>query len=256
MNSKTSKLVCGLTLLILLSVASVAFAVRGTADVANTVHNLSAGGPVWSLYVTDESQVCIFCHTPHGGNLDGPLWNRAAPASGGFNFYSSTTISAEVKGVTKVNPESLICLACHDGSLSVNHLLNYSSATPVITTTFGGGLNTTITGSAGASPRIGGNPATPGATGELGDDHPISFSYYNVWDAYNTAGRAGLHPADDARADGVQFFGIENTADGDRVECSSCHDPHVDYEIASPTYAPFLIMPNDGSKLCLACHNK
>jgi predicted CXXCH cytochrome family protein len=252
MNSKTSKIVCGLTLLILLSVASVAFAVRGTADVSNTVHNLSATGPVWSLYVTNETQVCIFCHTPHGGSLDGPLWNRD-PVATVFKFYDSSTISAEVKGVTEINPESLICLACHDGGLSVNHLLNNSSATPVIATTFGGGLNTTITGSAGASPRIGGNPATPGATGELGDDHPISFSYAAVKTAYDVAGKTTLHTVADAVTAGVQFFGGPGV---ERVECSSCHDPHVDYEIASPTYAPFLITPNTGSALCLACHNK
>jgi predicted CXXCH cytochrome family protein len=39
------------------------------------------------------------------------------------------------------------------------------------------------------------------------------------------------------------------------MECSSCHDPHVDY-VADADYTPFLIRPNDRSKLCLTCHIK
>jgi predicted CXXCH cytochrome family protein len=34
------------------------------------------------------------------------------------------------------------------------------------------------------------------------------------------------------------------------VECASCHDPHDNQ------YAPFLVMSNGGSDLCLTCHDK
>ena len=250
MNSKSSVLITGLTLLVLLS-ATLAFA-KGTANVSNTVHNLSATGPVWSLYVTDEPEVCIFCHTPHGGSLTGPLWNKADPApASGFVFYKSATISATVDAVAAINPESLICLSCHDGSISVNHLLNYGQTFPIATLA-NGQTDTEIVGTPGSNMRIGGSPVNPGDTGQLGDDHPISFSYRDVWNEYVGASKAGLvDPTDVVGLTDIRLFGA-----GERVECSSCHDPHVDYEIASPDHAPFLIMANTGSALCLACHDK
>ncbi len=251
MKSLTSKSVWGLTVLLLLSATSVAFAVRGTAKVSNTVHNLSASGPGWSLYRTNETEICIFCHTPHGGDNTGPLWNRNIPGAASFTTYDSSTLSAEVAGVTTINPESLLCLACHDGGLSVNHLLNYNTVNPILNAGTSD-PNTTIVGTPGANPRIGGAPGAENSTGQLGDDHPISFSYNTVLTEYGVSGKGGLHTVLAAETAGVQFFGGAAA----RVECSSCHDPHVDYEVSSPTYYPFLIMPNDGSALCLACHDK
>lgn len=250
MNSKTSVLTWGLTLLIILSVSSLAFA-KGLANVRGTVHNLSAGAAAENpFYYTDEQQVCIFCHTPHGGSLTGPLWNRATPYDQGvtFDFYSSDTISATVAAVAAVNPESLMCLGCHDGSVSVNHLLNYGETYP-IRTIAGGGTDTEIMGTPGANMRIGGKPSQVEGVGQLADDHPISFSYDDVLDDYGV-GQTRLKSVLSAVGAGVQFFGGTN-----RVECSSCHDPHVDY-IADTTYAPFLITSNAGSALCLACHDK
>lgn len=255
MNCKQKVLTSGLILLLLLSVASSAIAI-GVADVSNTVHNLSATSPSF-LYATDETQVCIFCHTPHGGSLTGPLWNRADPdGGGGFTFYTSSTVSAFVSGVSAVSPESMMCLGCHDGSVSINHLLNFSSAFPVITTAFNGQTNTTITGTAGANMRIGGSPSNPGDTGQLGDDHPISFSYRDVFDEYVSNTKAGLHdPTDVVLNSDIRLFGGLGTGN-ERVECSSCHDPHVDAAASLPGYDAFLIMPNTGSALCLACHDK
>ena len=245
MNNKSTALIWGLTLLLLLS-ATFAFA-RGPANVSNTIHNLSATSPSF-VYLTDEQEVCIFCHTPHGGGLTGPLWNKADPAPSSV-FYRSTTISATVNAVSAINPESLLCLSCHDGSVSVNHLLNYGQTYPIRTIATGD-TNTEIVGTAGINMRIGGSPGDEGGTGQLGDDHPISFSYDDVLVDYTTASRVGLHSVIDAETAGVQFFGGNN-----RVECSSCHDPHVDY-VADATFAPFLITPNAGSALCLACHDK
>lgn len=250
MNSKSSALTIGLTLLVLLS-ATLAFA-KGTANVSNTVHNLSTSSSSF-LYATDEQEVCIFCHTPHGGSLTGPLWNKADPnPAGGFVFYSSATISTEVTNVGAVSPESLLCLSCHDGSVSVNHLLNYGQTFPIRTVATGD-TNTEIMGTPGASKRIGGNPSNPGTEGQLGDDHPISFSYRAVWDEYGVAGKNGLVDPDSAifLASDIRLFGAN-----ERVECSSCHDPHVDYIASSLDHAPFLIMSNAGSALCLACHDK
>jgi len=238
---------CGLVLLLIMSAATTVCALGG-ANVKNTVHNLSAGAlAINPLYATDETEVCIFCHTPHGGQSYG-LWNKAeigTPLSGSWEFYTSATASNTVKAVASINPESMMCLSCHDGSISVNHLLNYGQIDPIATEA-NGQTDTPIVGrSGGASPRIGGNSAEVNDTGKLGDDHPISFSYNDILVEYG--GRPDLR---EPTSTDIRFWGASR-----RVECPTCHDPHVDYN-ASPDYAPFLTMSNAGSAMCLQCHNK
>lgn len=72
---------------------------------------------------------------------------------------------------------------------------------------------------------------TDGANG-LTNDHPVGFTY-NAADANFKA----------------VVTGAKLSTSG-KVECFSCHNVH---EYA---YAPFLIMDNAGSALCVACHEK
>jgi len=240
---------CSLVLLLIAGSTTAAFAL-GTSNVRATVHNLSAGAAaVNPLYYTDETEVCIFCHTPHGGKTNG-LWNKpdADPTLLGssWEFYTSGTASNTVKAVAAINPESMMCLSCHDGSISVNHLLNYGQVDPIYTDANGSDVTTVVGRSGGASPRIGGNPDDVGNTGKLGDDHPISFSYDTVLAEYGT--KPGLRQP---TSTDIRLWGTDH-----RVECPTCHDPHVDYKTASPDHAPFLTMSNAGSAMCLQCHNK
>jgi hypothetical protein len=153
----------------------------------------------------------------------------------------------------------MLCMACHDGSISVFHLINQSSLGQPESVDWPGLTDVPIMPLPGGLPgaMIGGSAAKPGGFGDLSDDHPISFSYTAVLSgggyAAGEAKDGQLRPYDQAEVylgEGVRFFGADK-----RVECSSCHDPHVDYE-TDQRYRPFLIRPNDGSKLCLACHNK
>lgn len=250
---------------------------KGTAGVANTLHNLStsAGAPFGTPYMSDNvDEICVFCHTPHGGTLRGPLWNRSLPEATSFTHYNSATLSLSGLLVTAsraVNDESLLCMSCHDGSVAVDHLLNDPYTTDGLDpSVFGGNVDVQI-GDLFGNPaaRIGGSISDTAATGDLSDDHPISFSYQAVQSLplYGAGGsRDGeLREIGDTaspltamgwKGEGVRFFGTDF-----RVECSSCHDPHVDYDVlinpaADAAYAPFLIRPNSGSDLCLACHNK
>ena len=242
-----------------------------TMDVSGTRHNLSSTSVNIANYytATNEDEVCIFCHTPHGGALTGPLWNRNVPTANGFTHYSSATLSGYMTGLASnrnVNAESLLCMGCHDGSTALNSIINNSnrtgaapdgsSASNIVAFPWLG-----LTGSAiGDAPNGAG-----GLTGDaknLSDDHPISFSYYSAWNHADNSGklnRADGVAANDPRADGIRFFGTDQVAGGQRVECSSCHDPHVNYEplnSGDAAYTPFLVMPNTGSALCLACHIK
>jgi len=247
--------------MLLLTVASIAWG-KGIGNVANTIHNLSTSqNPMYlGVYSAhDVSEVCVFCHTPHGGLLTGPLWNHSMPSASSFTHYNSATLSTylqDLDATRNVNDESLLCMACHDGSVAVNHLVNVPNSLngAFIDMGLADGTDVFIVDIFNTpGSRIGASLGNLSDTGDLSDDHPISFSYDEVLldSAYDGGSKDGeLWPVGTAVSNEVRFFGSTN-----RVECSSCHDPHVDY-IAQPTYAPFLITPNTGSALCLACHNK
>jgi hypothetical protein len=265
MNTRTGPILLG-ALLVLFALP--AQAAKGPQAVRYTVHNLSSeyGGFYDNYYSDNEDEICIFCHTPHGGDLSGPLWNRSNPAisgaagdleTGPFTHYNSVTLSSKISNDYRpVSDESLLCLSCHDGSVALNRVLNTSNdGQPTI-----GGGDTFIAYFVGViGGLIGKNANIDDDTihRDLSDDHPISFSYTEV----QSTEEEKLHTVFDAAASGVRFFGP--TA---RLECSSCHDPHVDYDsdipddgtdtLADETYRPFLITPNTGSALCLACHDK
>lgn len=251
-----------------------ALAVRGPQGVEYTVHNLSAnmGGianPNFQ-YATNEEEICIFCHTPHGGTLDGPLWNRSLPGAASFTHYNSATLTTAAGDTTRpVSKESLLCLSCHDGSIATNRIINPNNSNPNGQPLPNWGSDVYVAGGFGtAGPRIGASNADTGATGDLSDDHPISFSYYDAYtEESGQPDGGGLRAPADALTRGVRFFGAGATSGGMRVECSSCHDPHVSYDDYWATtsglsytfdtkYDPFLITPNTGSALCLACHVK
>ncbi len=226
----------------------------GPHNVVNTVHNLSSTGPQ-AMYNTDTTQVCVFCHTPHGGNASAPLWNRQMPTSSWTHYDSSTLTSVVGSNPTRpVSAESLMCLSCHDGSIATNRVLNPPDGltgvnAPQPSTQFG---DSEIVGIPGVFNRIGAGPADPFGVGDLSDDHPISFDYQDVLDSGEDN---GFHTVANARTAGVRFFPLDAAGGSYRVECSSCHDPHVDYE-TNTQYKPFLVASNDGSALCKACHNK
>ena len=84
------------------------------ASIVNSPHNLSVSSP-GTIKALTESQICIFCHTPHNSVSDAPLWNRF---SSGETYipYTSTTIKA-VPG--QPTGDSKLCLSCHDGTIAL-----------------------------------------------------------------------------------------------------------------------------------------
>ena len=179
--------------------------------------NLSAG-------VADYGEICVYCHTPHGGQTGAPLWNRSFGA-GPYQMYTSPTIDMVI-GATP-GDVSLACLSCHDGTIGIDVITNppNGSAATSIGTTMGGLF-----------------PSGPNALKNLGtdlrNDHPIGVTFSTLDLAFNS--QASIVSA------GLRFFG----AGADRVECATCHNPH------SSANPPFLRRSNSGSQLCLTCHIK
>lgn len=269
MKLLTKKMVTLATLASGLVLTSLAMA----GNVANTKHNLSYNGAVGSVYKSNDpaaTQVCVFCHTPHNAGQSRFLWNKANNTSINFRLYTSsgTLTSITKKSTLPAGSPSLLCLSCHDGKTAMNILhsssfgdaaaataAGYPAGTRMWSTTNGGltpavmqeGLTDMFTGLPMPSMAIGGS-----ATGaDLTDDHPIGFSYSDA-QVEKQATSNSLHPIATVKSanPNVRFFGAKN-----RVECSSCHDPHADSNV-NPALKPFLVQSNSGSALCLACHNK
>ena len=178
-------------------------------------HNLSVTGP-GAVRATSEEQICIFCHTPHGGRTEAPLWNRR-DSTAAYIPYNSPTLKAAVGQPTGA---SKLCLSCHDGTVAMGDLVSEETIVQ-------------LTGS-------GVMPPGPGLIGtDLRDDHPISFNYF---DSLAQAGGELTAPATwDAR--------VKLEVDGE-LQCTTCHDPH-DNE-----WGQFLVMPNQEAMLCRQCHNQ
>ncbi|NOT02041.1 MAG: hypothetical protein HOP29_15615 [Phycisphaerales bacterium] len=164
---------------------------RAQDRVADTVHNLSAGGP-GRIRAAGENQVCVFCHAPHNTRGVRPLWNRDLPLSN-YTIYQSSTLDARPGQPTGA---SKLCLSCHDGTIALGSVLNRADR---IRMTGGDFLPAGLT-----------NLGT-----DLSDDHPVSFHF--------TSGLA----ASDRQLNDPSSLPEEIRLDHDgRLQCTSCHDPH------------------------------
>lgn len=229
------------------------------SDIRNTKHNLSVTGP-GTVKALSENQVCVFCHTPHGASEipAAPLWNRQLSGAT-YTPYTSTSIdardiSAEPGGSSK------LCLSCHDGTLAIGSV-NVAN----------GQLNPTIelTGTAPGGTMPEGSGALSGFTRRLGvdlsNDHPISFTYDSTLAVTDGELRDPTVEAHiQTRAPGVKPL---VPLEADRVECVSCHDPHVrDTDITKNIKFLRLNRFQEGLPggafseindiVCLACHDK
>ncbi|MBI3609372.1 MAG: hypothetical protein HY204_01555 [Nitrospirae bacterium] len=174
-------------------------------NVRNTLHNLSTSNPVAGTNIgaggSPTTEVCVFCHTPHGANVGtaaAPLWNRAIPTSSGYSTYTSPNFDQGSAG--QPMGVSLACLSCHDGVAALDAFINgggsgkffgktNTTSTGAITKPAGSAfldLDLSMEGAALGTPDrtdtgpnygtiLGGAIPFPNLTKDLSDDHPISF---------------------------------------------------------------------------------
>ncbi len=201
----------------------------------------------------DQTATCVYCHAPMGARAEAalaPRWqsSRMRP----FSVYGATTVEAS----TFEGGASLLCMSCHDASQA-----------PVV----------------GGSPND--HPVGIGYAGIPGPQSPLpSLQQPRTVDTTLPA-----HDLPDRRPPGTSAVagfraasrGVINeraawwiatspnsarrtrndlplfTADGEAstlqsaaptVECATCHDPHNDNPM-------FLRISNEGSRLCLSCHD-
>jgi hypothetical protein len=221
-------------ILSLLIVAAAALSAQQPATgVKNTMHDLSSGNTgVGTTISSNINQICIFCHTPHNSASQiAPLWNHTTTTAT-FTPYTSGTLNGTFSGVSG---NSLACLSCHDGTLSVGALANF----PYGVTAMVNGTSTSID--------VNGKLIrhNVGTGGDLTSDHPISITYQDDLDSGLVA---------PASLTGVKLFPT-NTR-GSKVECASCHDVHNWNNSAAGGGTPFLRVTKNNSTICFGCHIK
>ena len=119
--------------------------------ISSSVHNMSFNGPgTVKASSSAETEICIFCHTPHAASPVTPLWNTRKTAAT-FALYASSTLDA-VPG--QPDGSSTLCLSCHDGTIALGNVL--SRTQPI-----------------GFTGALSGNKVFNNL--DLSDDHPISF---------------------------------------------------------------------------------
>lgn len=186
------------------------------AQITGSDHDFSGIDP--------QRRICVFCHTPHNADLtvmEAPLWNHAV-TNQNYTLYSSPTFDATVSQPTG---NSRLCLSCHDGTIAID--------------AYGGRPGTIFLA----------GPDAIGADG-LANDHPIAFQYSDSL----------------AIQDGELFLPsvapslLGGTIDEDllfdgSLECASCHDVH-NGGAAAAVNDDLLVVTQQGSTLCLVCHDK
>lgn len=257
-------------------------------SIADTKHNLSVNGtgpahldPAGSVTTT---QICVFCHTPHGANtsVQAPLWNKITTAPTTYTTYDKLGTSTLHGTVLPVGSVSLACLSCHDGTAALNVMINapgsggYNASGATFGTMTGaavdastGKLAAGIIANIGVDLRndhpvgieYGGGLVTPGsASSDIklpNDFHGTAYSGtlggalqngtvngQPVWWVDTNGGTTGTRDKTD-----IMLYTRTNGSDEPFVECASCHDPHS-------TNVTFLRVANTGSALCLSCHIK
>jgi len=199
-----------------ITLMSIAMVVSAQTIVDNR-HNLSISGP-GPIKSSTESEICIFCHTPHNARRDIPyLWNRE-DSTVNYSTYDSSTMHATVDQPTGA---SKMCLSCHDGTIALGKLVTRTEEIP-----FEDGVTVMPDG-----------PSKLGS--DISDDHPVSFLY-----------DSGLAAANGELVDPSSLPEAIRLDKNGMLQCTACHDPHDN------TFGNFLVIDNVSSTLCIACHDR
>ena len=242
-------------------------------SITGTKHNLGATGTGSNHLTAGTDEVCVFCHTPHGGNNGAaPLWNKNLPSTTYALYGSTGGESATLDGqVLTVGSVSAACLSCHDGTQAMDNMVNAPGS---------GGFNASGARPAGYTwTGVGADGLMPAGITNLGsdlrNDHPIGVEYCGggLTEVGGTCRDPDFKAVSRATINGLVQFWVDTTAgggagtreksdmilyrrttftagSGPSVECGSCHDPH---NYSNPT---FLRVANSSSNLCLSCHVK
>lgn len=219
---------CATALLLLVAQQALAGQIAGSA------HDFSTQS--WTGAVNGAGgQICVACHAPHNADIsvtDAPLWSHQNTTTN-FTFYSSATLKS-------TNPSlgglSKLCMSCHDGTIAVDAFIS------------GGTMRSGSTYISAAN--------NLGTT--LADDHPIGITYdtalvnlnKSLWSPTDANHQVTIGSGAQQDTGTIQAKMLYSN----KLECSSCHDVHNTY--TADGGAKLVKITQQGSQICLACHNK
>jgi hypothetical protein len=234
--------------------ATGAFAAAANAPgtgVVNSVHNINT---IPGATADAQARVCAFCHTPHHALADPtgqeqPLWSHQYTGYiNNWTPYHSPTLDANI--TDPLMGPSRLCMSCHDGVVAADQ--HYGIA----------GTKVGLGGDGFGGRDIG--LADAAGNANFGNDHPIGFDYLavagkapatgtdkGIWGATNRTFRGNLNNP---------TITVKDTLyQGQYMTCATCHDVHNKdnaANIAASSRNYFVYAPQDGSQLCLTCHDK
>ena len=219
------------------------------ASIIDTKHNLSASG-VGTVKALSETQVCVFCHTPHKALSSAPLWNRSM-SSATYQLFTSLTLLSPTSPTIQPDGDSRLCLSCHDGTIAVGSVVNIGGAASTIS----------MSGVTGGGELPSSSPAYMG--NDLSGHHPVSIELNSALIVdKNTQCIDGVVSWKVGIPTGGSLVKLQTTDNTypyggippvQGVQCTSCHDPHKDPD---PPNTAFLRVGDriNTNQLCTACH--
>lgn len=221
--------------------------VDAASDIRATPHNLTRKG---ALVPVEE--VCVFCHTPQlpglqPGRLGGaarPAWQPSLPPTHAFVIYDDIG-RLQFGDKPAIGSQSIACLSCHDANQAFS-VMSSDADHP---------FGIPYRGFTRGRERLPQEEST-------GDDAPGHAAHYlKALDEFRVPSHglvdnrsvwwvsAGGLSAVRSRSDLPLYARPAAGGEIPYVECSSCHDPHAPNKL-------FLRVSNEGSRLCLTCHEK
>jgi predicted CXXCH cytochrome family protein len=218
------------------------------ADIRGTPHNLTR-----AREAVNAEEVCVFCHTPQipvGPSLERssgvaqPAWQPSLPGNHAFVMYDDIG-RLQFGDKVAVGSQSIACLSCHDANQAFS-VMAADSDHP---------FGIPYRGFSRGRERRGEEEAKEDEAPSRAARHLKSLDEFrlpsrgmvdnrSVW-WVSSAGPSALR----TRGDLPLYARAAPGGEIPYVECSSCHDPHSANRL-------FLRVSNEGSRLCLTCHDK
>jgi len=203
--------------------ATAVLAGSAVAGIQGTKHDFTSTGDMNGKAYNKTTDMCGPCHVPHKPKQNVPLWAHTLTTKT-FELYSSNpeytgghAASYDASPVNFEGSRTRACLSCHDGTVAVVTGLTLSSAD-----------SSWMLYSNGSAV-----PASASPQNGLMGTHPVGVTYSPTWAGFKDI-------STDASVK------LENG----KVQCTSCHAPHDN------SNSFFLVKSDDGSALCMTCHDK
>jgi predicted CXXCH cytochrome family protein len=291
-NVRMSQLTRGLVAVAIVGSGLATYHNEAVAAISASRHNLSATAGNGNRTTGAGSEICVFCHTPHGADVSvagAPLWNKRFTSGFGAAFtpYVATTtldgaFATDGTGTGGfLSGASLACLSCHDGTQAIDNLLNAPGS---------GGIDA-IGGDSGGRAFVWtlGNNSNLNAAGylsgnanlgkDLSNDHPIGIRYCGGGPVVSAPGTACADPdfvsPSSATIGTTTQFWVNTTGAGggtgnqrekfdmllyNRNFAAGGSGPSVEcascHDVHSSATLFLRMGSNNSSQICLACHVK